>query len=171
MPLRSAGAAPIQGHPLVVKPELGIKRTCPNCTARFYDLMKSPAECPKCGHAFDPEVLLKPRRPRPEPVRVVKEVAAEAEEVEVDDEEEAEEEEEVVAIVEEPVLDTEEEEEAPETGAPARKRETPLEEDGLTVVEDEDEDEDEEEIVIEEIEEEDGDVSGILDTDVGKEEP
>jgi len=164
VPLRSAGAAPIQGHHLVVKPELGIKRTCPNCTARFYDLMKSPAECPKCGHAFDPEVLLKPRRPRPEPVRVVKEVEVEEAEVEEEEEEEA------VAVVEEPVLDTEEEEEAPETGAPARKRETPLEEDGLTVVEDEDDDDDEEEIVIEEIEE-DGDVSGILDADVEKEEP
>ncbi len=155
----------------MVKPELGIKRTCPNCTARFYDLMKSPAECPKCGHSFDPEVLLKPRRPRPEPVRVVKE-EEEVEEAEVEEAEteEDEEEEEAVAVVEEPVLEADEEEEAPETGAPARKRDTPLEEDGLTVVED-GEDDDEEEIEIEEIEEEDGDVSGILDAEVEKEEP
>ncbi|MDZ7629127.1 MAG: TIGR02300 family protein [Parvularculaceae bacterium] len=48
------------------KPELGIKRDCPNCTARFYDLNKSPAHCPKCAHDFVPEALLKPRKPRRE---------------------------------------------------------------------------------------------------------
>jgi uncharacterized protein (TIGR02300 family) len=50
----------------VNKPELGIKRDCPNCTARFYDLNKSPAHCPKCDHEFVPEALLKPRKPRRE---------------------------------------------------------------------------------------------------------
>jgi uncharacterized protein (TIGR02300 family) len=50
----------------VNKPELGIKRDCPNCTARFYDLNKSPAHCPKCDHDFVPEALLKPRKPRRE---------------------------------------------------------------------------------------------------------
>ncbi len=54
----------------MVKPELGVKRTCPSCGARFYDLLKSPAECPKCEHTFDPEVLLKPRRTRPEERKV-----------------------------------------------------------------------------------------------------
>lgn len=48
------------------KPELGEKRDCPNCGARFYDLNKSPAHCPKCGHDFMPEALLKPRKPREE---------------------------------------------------------------------------------------------------------
>lgn len=48
------------------KPELGIKRDCPNCGARFYDLNKSPAHCPKCDHDFVPEALLKPRKPRRE---------------------------------------------------------------------------------------------------------
>jgi uncharacterized protein (TIGR02300 family) len=50
----------------VNKPELGIKRDCPNCGARFYDLNKSPAHCPKCEHDFIPEALLKPRKPRRE---------------------------------------------------------------------------------------------------------
>jgi uncharacterized protein (TIGR02300 family) len=36
----------------VVKAELGTKRTCPSCAARFYDLMKSPITCPKCGASF-----------------------------------------------------------------------------------------------------------------------
>lgn len=48
------------------KPELGTKRDCPNCTARFYDLNKSPAHCPKCDNVFVPEALLKPRKPRRE---------------------------------------------------------------------------------------------------------
>ena len=33
----------------MAKPELGTKRVCVSCGARFYDLTKSPAVCPKCG--------------------------------------------------------------------------------------------------------------------------
>jgi uncharacterized protein (TIGR02300 family) len=36
----------------VVKAELGTKRTCPSCAARFYDLMKNPIVCPKCNANF-----------------------------------------------------------------------------------------------------------------------
>jgi len=50
----------------VTKPELGVKRDCPQCGARFYDLNKEPAHCPKCDHEFIPEALLKPRKPRRE---------------------------------------------------------------------------------------------------------
>ncbi len=48
----------------MTNPELGTKRDCPECGARFYDLGKEPAECPKCGHEFIPEALLKPRKAR-----------------------------------------------------------------------------------------------------------
>lgn len=48
------------------KPELGVKRDCPQCGARFYDLNNEPAHCPKCDHEFIPEALLKPRKPRRE---------------------------------------------------------------------------------------------------------
>jgi len=48
----------------VTKAELGVKRDCPNCGARFYDLNKDPAHCPKCDHEFIPEALLKPRKQR-----------------------------------------------------------------------------------------------------------
>ena len=50
----------------MTKPELGVKRDCPECGARFYDLNKDPAHCPKCEHEFVPEALLKPRRARKE---------------------------------------------------------------------------------------------------------
>ena len=33
----------------VAKPELGLKRVCMNCGAKFYDLNRDPAVCPKCG--------------------------------------------------------------------------------------------------------------------------
>lgn len=33
----------------MAKPELGTKRVCVACGARFYDMTKQPAVCPKCG--------------------------------------------------------------------------------------------------------------------------
>ena len=74
-------------------PKLGTKRQCPNCAARFYDLNKKPAECPKCETVFEPEVILKPRKPRA--AEKAKEVArpAAVAEAETDDEDEDESEE------------------------------------------------------------------------------
>ncbi len=34
------------------RPERGVKRTCQSCEARFYDMTRSPAICPKCGTEF-----------------------------------------------------------------------------------------------------------------------
>jgi uncharacterized protein (TIGR02300 family) len=45
----------------MVKPELGLKRVCVACGAKFYDLTKSPAICPKCA-TEQPADLPKPRR-------------------------------------------------------------------------------------------------------------
>ncbi|MGI9482693.1 MAG: TIGR02300 family protein [Hyphomicrobiales bacterium] len=42
----------------MVKPELGTKRTCPSCAAKFYDLLKEPIECPICEFTFVAEPLL-----------------------------------------------------------------------------------------------------------------
>jgi uncharacterized protein (TIGR02300 family) len=36
----------------VAKPELGTKRQCLSCGAKFYDLNKDPIICPKCGATF-----------------------------------------------------------------------------------------------------------------------
>jgi uncharacterized protein (TIGR02300 family) len=43
---------------------LGSKQVCPNCQAKFYDLLRRPAVCPKCATAFDPEEAVKSRRNR-----------------------------------------------------------------------------------------------------------
>ena len=48
-------------------PKLGAKQVCPNCQAKFYDLQRRPAHCPKCDTEFDPEeaIKLRSRRGRP----------------------------------------------------------------------------------------------------------
>jgi uncharacterized protein (TIGR02300 family) len=38
----------------VAKPELGTKRLCGNCGAKFYDLLRNPIVCPKCSTVFVP---------------------------------------------------------------------------------------------------------------------
>ena len=155
----------------LAKPDLGIKRVCPSCAARFYDLQKRPIECPKCAFTFEPEALVKQRRQRVEeaPPVQVKEVEAEAEEAE--ELEEAEAEAEPVAAAE-PVAEAEEEEvveaevETP-AAEPAPAEATPGE-DFEEVVEEEEEQDDN---LLEEVEEEEDDVSGIIDADIEKEEP
>ena len=50
----------------MVKPEWGTKRTCPKCSARFYDLGKEdPIHCVAvdCGHSWVPEPVLKSKQP------------------------------------------------------------------------------------------------------------
>ena len=84
----------------MAKADLGDKQICQNCGAKFYDLGKRPAVCPKCANAFDPTdeaIRLKRVRTRPpayeEEEEVKKKPAAEG------DEEAAEEEEEVAQNV------------------------------------------------------------------------
>jgi len=36
----------------LAKPELGTKRLCPNCGAKYYDLNHDPIVCPKCNALF-----------------------------------------------------------------------------------------------------------------------
>jgi uncharacterized protein (TIGR02300 family) len=36
----------------LAKPDLGTKRVCGNCGAKFYDLSKTPIVCPKCETVF-----------------------------------------------------------------------------------------------------------------------
>lgn len=72
----------------MAKPEWGVKRICPNCGTRYYDMRKEPPTCPSCGTVFDPEALLRSRRARPIPVEEApKKVAPEAEDEETLDRE------------------------------------------------------------------------------------
>jgi uncharacterized protein (TIGR02300 family) len=50
----------------VAKLELGTKRLCNNCGAKFYDLSKDPIVCPKCHTVMAPAAVSS--RSRPEPV-------------------------------------------------------------------------------------------------------
>jgi len=54
----------------VAKPELGTKRLCASCGAKFYDLNHDPITCPKCGTVH--EVAPVPQRGgRPDVARPV----------------------------------------------------------------------------------------------------
>jgi uncharacterized protein (TIGR02300 family) len=48
----------------VAKSDLGTKRQCQSCGARFYDLSRDPITCPKCSTVFVVEAPTRPRRPR-----------------------------------------------------------------------------------------------------------
>jgi len=80
----------------MANPELGTKRVCVSCGARFYDLGKTPPTCPKCG-TEQPVEQPRPRRSGGNVVeekRVKKPVPAgalEDAEVEIEAPEEAEE--------------------------------------------------------------------------------
>jgi uncharacterized protein (TIGR02300 family) len=60
----------------VAKPELGTKRVCASCGAKFYDLSKDPIVCPKCGTVF--EVVAPVARSRPDAAARAMPVAAAA---------------------------------------------------------------------------------------------
>ena len=72
--------------------DLGTKRICPSCGAKFYDMHKSPIECLKCEFIFVPEA---PKRPTqvatpaaaaaPEAKKVSDEILAKAKESNGDD--------------------------------------------------------------------------------------
>ena len=60
----------------MAKPELGTKRLCMNCGAKFYDLSKDPIVCPKCHTVL--ELAAVSARARPEAAaRAVAPAAAE----------------------------------------------------------------------------------------------
>jgi uncharacterized protein (TIGR02300 family) len=67
----------------VAKPELGTKRLCGECGAKFYDLSKDPIICPKCNTVY--EVAALPTRGRPDVSRAPVPAAADEELPEVQD--------------------------------------------------------------------------------------
>ena len=58
----------------MAKPDLGTKRLCSGCGAKFYDLNKTPIVCPKCETVFVPVVAAS--RARPEAAKAAAPVAA-----------------------------------------------------------------------------------------------
>ena len=66
-----------QGAIVVAKPELGIKRICGSCGAKFYDLARESIVCPKCGTIYEAAAAAPTRapaavaRPKPAPAPVV----------------------------------------------------------------------------------------------------
>jgi len=136
--VRSKGTASLN------KPELGVKRDCPECGARFYDLNKDPAHCPKCDHAFVPEALLKPRKPRredetPEVVEAAPKPVAEV-----------------------PLDAAEKEQKAPKSKRKPGLDDEPAAEEELGELEDIDIDDDADDTLLEEDEDEDEDMGGII---------
>ncbi|SPH24848.1 hypothetical protein DEA8626_03881 [Defluviimonas aquaemixtae] len=63
------------------KDEWGVKRLCPHCASRFYDLQRDPMTCPECGHTFTAESLTSGRGR----AVIAEKKAAKKEDVEVDD--------------------------------------------------------------------------------------
>jgi uncharacterized protein (TIGR02300 family) len=64
------------------KEEWGVKRVCPKCSVRFYDLRKDPMTCPSCGATFDLASLSNTRSRSVAPERAAKEVVAPDEDIE-----------------------------------------------------------------------------------------
>ena len=69
----------------MVKAELGTKRTCPSCAARFYDLLKNPIVCPKCGANFVAASVLPSKGDMPAMAPAPKPRVEETDEIEVAD--------------------------------------------------------------------------------------
>src|SRR5580700_1597176 len=53
---------------IVAKAELGTKRLCANCGAKFYDLNKDPIHCPKCETVYVVAPVVTRSRPEAAPV-------------------------------------------------------------------------------------------------------
>ena len=152
------------------KADLGTKRVCPSCGARFYDLSKRPIVCPKCAYSFEPDAMFRQRRRQAE--------AEEKPEVAEAEAPEPEEEQTVPEAVEEET-ETPESEEG-RTASHAKPVHPAV---GMQVVEGEDveiediadadveETEGDDDTLLEPEDEEDSsDVSGIIDADIEKDE-
>jgi len=63
--------------------EWGVKRACPKCAVRFYDLQNDPMTCPSCGAEFSVESLLDTGKSRVAASKEVKSAAPEVDEADV----------------------------------------------------------------------------------------
>ena len=136
----------------MAKPELGTKRLCAGCGAKYYDLNKDPITCPKCGTVY--EVAAVAPRGRPDPAAARAQAAQAAEAAEVPEPQEAE----FVSL---------EEADAEVEGGAKKSPAEGVEDVEIEEVEGGDEDDS---TFIEETEEEDTDVTEIIGGDIEDEE-
>jgi len=104
----------------LANPELGNKQICPQCQAKFYDLNKRPAHCPKCAAEFDPDEAVRNRRVRARAITPDTEADDERPSQVLADDAEAEDEEEIATpeldeVVDEPLV-ADDDEDAAEPG-------------------------------------------------------
>jgi uncharacterized protein (TIGR02300 family) len=140
----------------VAKPELGTKRLCAGCGAKFYDLSKTPPVCPSCGTVF--EIVTPVSRARPDQAARAAAAAAAARVPEVETPEPAEAE--LISL---------EDADAEATGK------KPAAADGAEAIEGVEgdevaDDDDEDDTFIQETEDEDTDVTEIIGGDIEDEE-
>ena len=135
----------------MAKPELGTKRLCAGCGAKFYDLNKDPIVCPKCGTVYEVAVVAPRGRPDAAAARAA---AVQAPEPEAPEPQEAE----FVSLEEADA-------EAEGTKKPAGDAAEDVE-----IEEVEGGEEDDDSTFIEETEEEDTDVTEIIGGDIEDEE-
>jgi len=137
----------------VAKLELGTKRLCANCGAKFYDLNKDPIHCPKCEAVYVIAPVVS-RSSRPEPAAAAPRPPAPVEEVALPEPQEAE----LVSLEEADA-------EAEGSKKPAAAGEAGAEEEEVEIDETLDD-----AAFIEEQEEEDADVTDIIGGDIPDEE-
>lgn len=140
----------------MAKAELGTKRLCANCGAKFYDLNKDPIHCPKCDTVYVVAPVVSRSRPEPVAPVVPRPPVAPVEEVVVPEPAEVE----TVSL---------EEADAEAQGTAVKKPATP----GEPGAEEEEVEIDEpldDATFIEEQEEEDADVTDIIGGDIENEE-
>ena len=72
----------------MAKPDLGTKRTCPSCGTKYYDLNRDPIVCPNCGTVFVVAAAARPERvvePKPPVAEVTVAVEREPDVVSLED--------------------------------------------------------------------------------------
>ena len=141
----------------MAKPELGTKRLCAGCGAKFYDLSKTPPVCPSCGTVF--EIVVPVSRARPDTAARAAAAAAAARTTEAETPEPAEAE--LISL-----------EDADEEASGKKKVAGADEADAADDVETDDTDDadDEDDTFIEQEEDEDTDVTEIIGGDIETEE-
>ena len=45
--------------------DLGHKRTCPHCSAKYYDFYQDELNCPECGKSIEAVNITKPEEEKP----------------------------------------------------------------------------------------------------------